>query len=492
MAEYPEIVYVDKQDTFDQWRLKHNLLIDAMNALDSNSGDTADLNLGSATTMVDAANAIWAAVMENKDNIGDLSLLETSNNENLVAAINSLKTEREEIVGDLADLVTDDISSIVSAINSIDKAVGKRADLTTEDTTNLVAALNKLSARMGDLSALETDVTHRDTIVEAINNVISKIGSINLSGLQTKTKSNLISAINEMVGRINQLETLIDINRTNIGDLTALLTEEKSNVVGAINELHTDIGDLSTLKTNAKKNLVTAVNEIHEEIGNRDNLTTEHKDTLVGAINEINVWQKNATTGDLYFQGDVAIGKTSVATGYKLDVDGTIKADKFVGNLEGNVKGNVVGNVTGNVTGTSSKWAQPISLTLTGDVTGTVSFDGSSNVSMTTTFPNGPFAPASHNHDDRYVKLSDKRDGVYVNVRNTGSTSSASTGINWAFRQYPNSGFSTGDFMFVDRKYTTYTSGYAHYRRRTVNYYYRDIWLKYTASHWLLLSSSRI
>ena len=491
MAVYPEIIKVVKQDTFDQWRLKHNILIDAIDILNESAGDLSNLTV-EGSTLVSAANEIWQKVSSNEANIGDLSLLTTTSTENLVSAINSLKEERESIVGELSDLITDDISSIVSAINSLDVAMGKRSQLTTEETSSFVNALNQLDARVGDLSLLQTDVDSRATIVDAINNVIEKIGGRDLSLLQTDVKSSLINSINELVGRLSHLTDLININADNIGDLTGLMTDEKGNVVGAINELHDDIGNLATLKTDNKNTVVAAINEIHEEVGDRTTLTTVEKNTLVGAINEINVWQKNAATDDLYFQGAVAIGKDTVDAGIKLDVDGTIKADKFVGDLEGNVKGNVTGNVTGNVSGSAAKWAAPITLSMTGDVSGSVTMDGSTNVTLNTTLPGGPYASSAHNHDDRYVKLSDKRDGVYVNVRNTGSTSSSNTGLQWAFYTYPNSSFSTGDFLFVDRKFQTTTSGYNYYQRRTITKYYRDIWLKYTTTQWMLISSTQV
>lgn len=69
----------------------------------------------------------------------------------------------------------------------------------------------------------------------------------------------------------------------------------------------------------------------------------------------------------------------------------TIKAKSFIG------------NVTGNLTGTASNATQLLNarnISLSGDVTGTVSFNGSADADITATVVND-----SHTHDSRYVQL---------------------------------------------------------------------------------------
>lgn len=75
----------------------------------------------------------------------------------------------------------------------------------------------------------------------------------------------------------------------------------------------------------------------------------------------------------------------------------TVTAD-----LTGDVTGNVVGNVTGNCTGTSNHWNSNMTLTLGGDLSGSVSFDGSSGETLTATVAND-----SHTHDNRYYTESE-------------------------------------------------------------------------------------
>ena len=69
----------------------------------------------------------------------------------------------------------------------------------------------------------------------------------------------------------------------------------------------------------------------------------------------------------------------------------------FSNGIISNVTGNVTGTVSGN-SGTATKLATARTITLAGDVTGSVSFDGSANASITTTVGND-----SHNHSIAYV-----------------------------------------------------------------------------------------
>ena len=83
----------------------------------------------------------------------------------------------------------------------------------------------------------------------------------------------------------------------------------------------------------------------------------------------------------------------------------TITATAFKGNLTGNVTGNLTGNVTGNVSGssgsctgnaaTATKLQTAQTIKLTGDVTGSASFTGNTECSISTTITDD-----SHNHNN--------------------------------------------------------------------------------------------
>lgn len=81
----------------------------------------------------------------------------------------------------------------------------------------------------------------------------------------------------------------------------------------------------------------------------------------------------------------------SIDTGHASFSYGNIKVDTVYGNLVGSVNGNAD-------TATNLLTARTISLA--GDVSGSTTFDGTANVSITATVAND-----SHTHDTQYVKL---------------------------------------------------------------------------------------
>ncbi len=101
-----------------------------------------------------------------------------------------------------------------------------------------------------------------------------------------------------------------------------------------------------------------------------------------------------ATAGDLPTTG-VSDGDVAYVTGYGFFIysNSTWNVYSSTGNAPGTIvmrdsNGNFTANIisatlNGNA-GTSSKWASPIKLSLSGSVTGSASIDGSSNVTLTT------------------------------------------------------------------------------------------------------------
>ncbi len=101
------------------------------------------------------------------------------------------------------------------------------------------------------------------------------------------------------------------------------------------------------------------------------------------ASNGTSVVLDNGTNGsDATFKGDV------------LDASSTVIVDVSAATFNGNAT--TSSSTTGNAA-TASKWLTARTLTLSGDVTGNVSIDGDTNVTLTTTVGND-----SHTHDTRY------------------------------------------------------------------------------------------
>ena len=111
----------------------------------------------------------------------------------------------------------------------------------------------------------------------------------------------------------------------------------------------------------------------------------------------------------------------------------------IVSSVTGNVTGNVTGDITGNITGssgsctgnsaTSTKLATARTISLAGDISGSASFDGSSNISIT-----AAVADDSHNHNtltglSASIAELNYTDGVTSNIQtqiNTANSSIAS------------------------------------------------------------------
>lgn len=125
--------------------------------------------------------------------------------------------------------------------------------------------------------------------------------------------------------------------------------------------------------------------------GNNDpgTITTQDKYVLQGESTTENYrplvmgYSNNSTSISL---GDSVTNQVYVNTLiYAQPSTGTIFATKFTGDLEGNAA-------------TAAKWATARTITLTGSVTGSVSIDGSGDVTLNTT--------TNHNHDADYVNVS--------------------------------------------------------------------------------------
>jgi len=104
-------------------------------------------------------------------------------------------------------------------------------------------------------------------------------------------------------------------------------------------------------------------------------------------------------------------------------------SNTFIGNLTGNVTGNLTGNVTGNVTGdltgnadSADTLSTARTISLSGDVVGSVSFDGSSNIDIDTVVQINSITLGTDTTGD-YVESMSGSTGVTV----TGGTGEGST-----------------------------------------------------------------
>ena len=167
-----------------------------------------------------------------------------------------------------------------------------------------------------------------------------------------------------------------------------------------------------------------------DNVGEGDNHLRLIKSTLLatfpnvtGAMTKSHT-QLNASVADT----EAATNANTASTIVKRDASGNFSAGTITASLAGNVTGNVTGNVVGNVTGavtgnatTASAWATARTISLGGDLSGSVSIDGGSNVTLTASVAND-----SHTHDSRYFTESE------ADARFLGISANAVSASKWA------------------------------------------------------------
>lgn len=255
--------------------LINELVINALQDIDSTLGDKNLLNVVDKSTFVSAINEVIA-------NIGNNNNLNTTQKVTIVGAINEVLT----ILGDKNTINVVNKNTFVSAINEVIQNIGDNTLLNTTEKLTIVSAINEVLNNVGNLLNLNT--TDKQNIVSAINEVIANIGR-NLD-LNTTDKT-IVGAINELLNTI--------------GNSSLLDTTNKSNIVSSINELVFKIGDLTLLNTVTKDTIVNAINELveananggqvvnekikdlNDRIGENATLKTTDKTTIVNAMNEI-------------------------------------------------------------------------------------------------------------------------------------------------------------------------------------------------------------
>lgn len=353
----PKLYVLLKKDTLDQWRDKTNILKDYTEKLSTqNIGDTLKLAT-TVKTVVDGINEVQARSIANKNNVGDISRINTPLKNDLVTAINSYVTAQAELIGNFNEIRTIAKNNIVDSINELVAISGHTSVNLRTVSKNLVSAINELDREVGNVSTLNT--SNRNDLVNALNEVNTKVG-LSLFELKTSNKSNIVNSINEVQLELQTVDSIIAQLRKEMGYERNLDSRISSNtLVGAINELQRDVGSIGALVTSAK--------------------------SLVGAVNELHFFERNTDSTKYWLSGkQFGIGKTP---SYPLDVNGDANFDGTV--ISEKVKTTTVEAttvsapiLTGNAS-TATKMKTPRSITLTGDATGSGTFDGSTNLSIT-------------------------------------------------------------------------------------------------------------
>ena len=98
---------------------------------------------------------------------------------------------------------------------------------------------------------------------------------------------------------------------------------------------------------------------------------------------------------------------TTFSIGQDVGTSSNVTFNQVTADIIGNVTGNVTGNITGNA-GTATKLATARTVQLSGDVTGSASFDGSANINITATVQDDSHAHVISNVDGLQTALDGK------------------------------------------------------------------------------------
>ncbi len=253
-------------------------------------------------------------------------------------------------------------------------------------------------------------------------------GDLTVNGTQTITNSNNIN-LSGAFNYFNSGDTIGESNTTHTGTglddavLTGHYDGTSSNKTFKVKITRLHTGNDEDFFRWSVDNFVTQSAEI-EITGNdqalEDNISVKFNATRGHTINDI--WSGTASpvnvdTGIASNRntGTSGVGYTHVGTYFDVSSGYWTFFDEYAPEPTGTIDTShasfsygtikvdtVIGNLTGNVTGTASSASQLANartISLSGDVTGSVSFNGSADADITATVVND-----SHTHDTRYVK----------------------------------------------------------------------------------------
>ena len=253
---------------------------------------------------------------------------------------------------------------------------------------------NELAIDVGDKSGLRT--TNSSTLVDAVNSLEDKSFFFQ-EFVYVATAGQTVFSGDDSFG--NSLE--FRSNRIQVFKNAGHLVEgEDFTISGASGNTHTIITLTSSATVSDKLVIYSFTGSyLGTSIGAGSGVAGQFAETAANTIYNIN-------DSGVILNGDGAPSQTTtLQTGFNIQLAGKTYAEdnielasgkSFVGNLTGNVTGNLIGNVTGNLTGnsaTATSLETPRSISLGGDLTGSASFNGTSDISITATI-----ADDSHNH----------------------------------------------------------------------------------------------
>ena len=375
--------------------------------------DNRVLDVQQVTNYISSNDAVVNAIVPTLTPIID------TNNAASIARDDAIDIRIDEIllnteVGTMATDIAANTTLINTSVTDLTALITANATADAQDKTDVTNLINvESAARIAEDAAINARVDlHNSEVSASLVTVNAEIDAIDAliinnkasadSGIATNAAAILALGggidVDALQIQVDMLDSTVSTNNTNI--TTALATSDTASdtwnntqdaAIAVNNTFRTDTFPAAQ----AAQDAVIAANLLSSDTWN----TTQDSRILV-VENQLTDLPDSVALGLLYD-----------------DVDNLkLLTDDFLNGYT------PVGLAT--LATTANKWTTARSITLTGDVTGTVTLDGSANVSMVTTTAGGDFYDTTTS-DARYVNVTGDTMTANLNFNTTG------TGINW-------------------------------------------------------------
>ena len=354
---------------------------------------TLNGDVSGSTTFDGSGNKTITTVVANNSHTHTSSNISDATNSNTAKMV----VKRDEYGGFAAGTITattqasTDNSTKVATTAYTTTAVNNAISSLIDASPDTLDTLNELAASLGD------DSDFAGTMTTALATKLNKSGGTMTGG---------ISMGNNEISGVTDLTTTgivkVGPSKLQINNVTVTSTADELNKLDGFTGTYTDLNYAkelhSTGVTSAEFNTLDGITSTVDELNKLDGFT--------GDVNDLNYLKSLNDTGVTATEfNNVLDGNTTTASEINTirgtgTVQGISKGNSpsFV-KVTANLTGNVTGNLTGNA-GTATKLATARTITLSGDVSGSTTFDGSGNKTITTTVANNSHTHTSSNISD--------------------------------------------------------------------------------------------
>jgi len=274
-----------------------------------------------------------------------------------------------------------------------------------------IANVNTVSSNIVDVGVASANIASINTVANVQNladiiRVADDLNSLDVNGIADITivandlvlgvNSNIIT-VSESIDNVNITGNDIDnvntvgINITDIGTVSNNIANVNITAtdISSVNNVSLNIADVNTVSdgitnVNIVSGSISNVNTVATNIVGLNSIVSNMTEILLADDNAAIATTKALESSDSRNQAETFAQQASVSA---LSVDASNIVHRTGDETIDGVKtftSNIVGNINGNA-GTASKLQTARTITLSGDVSGSVSLDGSVNVTMTTT-----------------------------------------------------------------------------------------------------------